>query len=118
MFDLRNLNFMNSLLIKSVEEYLNLFGSKDNFTAHNDVEAILYHYKDIRMVDFYLNEFPKESFILSYDTLDIDLYTKGYNYIRLSLQRAFKFFDDSDETIQIRLELHFEDLTDFKQNYR
>lgn len=112
LFDLRNLSVIDNLHIKSVKEYLDLFGSKNNFTAQVAVDAMLYHYKDIRMVDFYLSVFPKESFILSYDALFISLTTKGYNYVNLRLERDFKFFDGSDETIEIRLELHFEDLKD------
>jgi len=103
---------IDKLLIQSVEEYLDLFGSKDNFTPQNAVAAMIYHYIDIRMVDFYLNVYRKDFFILSYDKLSISIGTNSSNYLCLSLVRSFKFEDNSDEMIEIHLDLHFEDIID------
>jgi hypothetical protein len=107
-----NYNRDENLLVTSVLEYLDLFGSKNNFTTQNAVTAFLYHYKDIRMNEFYLNIYRDEDFILSYDSFDICLSTEAYNYLHILLSRRFKF-DNSDETIQLRFSLYFEDIADF-----
>jgi hypothetical protein len=62
---------MGKLLTESVEEYLDLFDSKDNFITKNAFKAMLHNYMEVKMVDFYLNSSPNELFILSYDDLSI-----------------------------------------------
>jgi len=102
---------MTDNLIKSVEKYLGLFGSKDSFTTENALTAMRYHYQDIRMTDFYLNAFPNEEFILSFDYLSISIYTKAFNYLKICFIRSFKFLNDT-ETVKIELELDFENIKD------
>lgn len=102
---------MTENLIKSVEEYLDLFGSKDSFTTENALTAMRYHYQDIRMTDFYLNSFPNEEFILSFDYFSISIYTKAFNYLKICFIRSFKFLNDT-ETVKIELELNFENIKD------
>ncbi|WP_396155665.1 hypothetical protein [Flavobacterium macrobrachii] len=102
---------MGKLLTESVEEYLDLFDSKDNFITKNAFKAMLHNYMEVKMVDFYLNSSPNELFILSYDDLSISLKTESLNYLQINFQRSFSF-DNIDDQIQIRLELHFENIID------
>ncbi|MFY7815258.1 MAG: hypothetical protein ACOVRK_08730 [Chryseobacterium taeanense] len=102
---------MEKLLTESVEQYLNLFDSKDNFITDNAFKAMLHHYLEVKIVDFYLKVNPSYIFILQYDNLGISVTTKSYNYLRIMFQRFFKF-NNEDDQIQIRLELYFENIKD------
>ncbi|MCD0480108.1 hypothetical protein LPB90_16840 [Chryseobacterium sp. LC2016-29] len=102
---------MEKLLIESIEKYLDLFDSKDDFITENAFKAMLHHYLEVKMVDFYLKVNPNDMFILRYDNLGISVTTKSYNYLRIEFQRAFRF-DNEEDAIQIRLELHFENISD------
>lgn len=105
------------LLIESVNDYLELFSSKFDFTAENAFNAMVRHYKEVKMVDFYLNLFPKEIFLLSSDNLDVGIFSDYKNNLHFSLMRSFKFIDDTDETIEIRFEMLF-DTIKCDLNYR
>lgn len=100
---------MNKLLTESIEEYLDLFDSKDDFITKNAFKAMLHHYLEVKMIDFYLKVNPNELLILSYDYLGISITTKSLNYLQINFRRTFRFDNDHDE-IQIRLELHFENV--------
>ena len=45
---------MNKYLTESIEEYLDLFDSKNAFITKNAFKAMLHHYLEVKMVDFYL----------------------------------------------------------------
>lgn len=102
---------MDKLLKESIEEYLNLFDSKNDFITKNAFKAILYHYQEVKMVDFYLDINPNELLILSYDRLHITISTKSLNYLQIIFTRSFRFNND-DDNIQIIFELHFEKIKD------
>ena len=102
---------MEKLLTESVEQYLDLFDSKDNFITDNAFKAMLHHYLEVKMVDFYLKVNPNDIFILQYDNLGISVTTKSYNYLRIMFQRFLKF-NNEDDQVQIRLELYFENIKD------
>jgi len=96
------------LLIESVNDYLELFSSKIDFTAENALDVMVSHYKEVKMVDFFLVLYPKETFILSSDYLYIGLYRNHNNCLTLSFMRSFKFSDGTDETIEIEFNLNFD----------
>lgn len=96
------------LLIESVNDYLELFSSKIDFTAENAFDVMVSHYKEVKMTDFFLVLYPQENFILSFDSLYISLCNDYKNCLSLSFMRAFKFRDDTDETIAIRFNLNFD----------
>lgn len=48
-----NLYKAANFLIESVNDYLELFASKLNFTAENALDAMISHYKEVKMVDFF-----------------------------------------------------------------
>lgn len=62
------------------------------------------------MVDFYLNLYPKETFLLSFDYLDINLFGDYKSNLHFSFMRSFKFCDDTDETIEIRFKMLFDSI--------
>lgn len=102
---------MGNFLIQSVEKYLDLFGSKDNFTAENALNAILYHYQDIRMVDLYSSNCPNDTFILDFDDLYISMRDKAFDFVVMDFTRRFKFYDDDIfDVTKIRFVLYFEDI--------
>lgn len=110
-------------LITSVTHYFDLFDYNKIPTAKNALNAMLYHFKDVLMTDFYLELFPKETFILRRDTLHISLKPEKHYVVDknisdnhtgqlqdfqvLEFMRNFKFDDITDETIEIRLSLYF-----------
>lgn len=103
-----NLYKAADFLIESVNDYLELFASKVNFTAENAIDAMISHYKEVKMVDFFLALHPQEIFILSSDSLYIGLHLNNKYCLTLSFMRAFKFRDNTDETIEIRFDLNFD----------
>ncbi|WP_343662900.1 hypothetical protein [Chryseobacterium mucoviscidosis] len=98
----------SDFLIESVENYLDLFASKVDFTAEDALNAMICHYKEVKMVDFYLNLYPKETFLLSSDSLYISLFGDYKSNLHFSFMRSFKFNDDTDETIEIQFEMLFD----------
>ncbi|WP_299764947.1 hypothetical protein [uncultured Dokdonia sp.] len=92
---------MTKLLIASVYEYLDLFGSQNTITTASAIDAMIYHYKDISMVNFYVAQFNQELFVVQFDDLYINIYEN-----ELSFKRSFKFSDVTDEVIEIRFKLH------------
>jgi hypothetical protein len=108
---------MGKLLTETVEEYLEIFDSKENFTTKSAFKAMLHNYLEVKMVDFYLNSSPDELYILSYDDLSILLKTTSLNYLQINFQRSFSF-NNIDDEVQIRLELHFENIIDDTKYYK
>lgn len=103
-----NLYNAADLLIESVNSYLELISSKTDFTAENAIDAMISHYKEVKMVDFFLALYPQETFILSSDSLYIGLHRNHKNCLTLSFMRSFKFSDATDETIEIEFDLNFD----------
>lgn len=105
-----NLYKAADLLIESVNNYLGLFKHKKEFTAEDVFNSMVYHYKEVKMIDIFIMMYPQEVFILSFDELYISLHRNHKNFLTLSFMRAFKFSDDTDETIEIRITLDFDSI--------
>lgn len=101
----------SDFLIESVNDYLELFASKVDFTAENTLNAMVSHYKEVKMVDFFLALYPQEIFILSSDSLYISLHRNHNDCLTLSFMRSSKFSDDTDETIEIKFDLNFDSVS-------
>jgi hypothetical protein len=80
--------------IKSIEYYLELFGSKESFTLKNAVEAFIYQYQEVNAIDFIPDRFRNEIVMLLDNELLISI--AFHNYLRIDITRRFSYSGDYD----------------------
>ena len=115
---------IKNLVFESVYEYLDLFGTRHNFTAQIALKAMYHHFKEVSVEQLHFPKSNKGFYSPGFDDLLISIRHETFHgriqpdnrhngtnqkhtYCVLYFQRNSYFYED--EIVQLKLKLYFED---------